>query len=327
MKKYILFILIFGTSCATKLIAQDPHYSQYQSVPQLVNPAFTGVFEGNIRLASNYRNQWTAFGSPFTSMVAAVEGKLFNDDIYYQNPFNIALVMQSDKTLKGALTSNNLTAAAAYHIPLNRDGNKSLGLALSGTYGKRNFNFSNLAAASQFESGGFNLGAQSGEVAFESMRPFFSAGAGILYSNSMEEEGTFFQIGVSAFHVNRPIQTILYSSEAVIPMRISAQTTLQRYVAEDLLVDASLLYQSQASSDYLLASLSITKLLDQSQDGRLIGLGCLYRTGDVVAPFIFGEFNSLRIGFSYDVQVNDIRKSAAAATSLEFSIQYRFKSK
>ena len=110
-------------------------------------------------------------------------------------------------------------------------------------------------------------------------------------------------------------------------MRISAQASLQRYVAEDLLLDANLMYQNQASSDYLYASLAITKLLDQDQDGRLIGLGCLYRTSDAIAPFIFGEFNSLRIGFSYDVQVNDVRKSAAAATSLEFSIQYRFKSK
>jgi len=327
MKKHLLFILIFQTLYATQLFAQDPHYTQYLAVPQLINPAFTGVFDGNFRVASNYRTQWTAFGSPFTSMIAGVEGKIFNGDAYYQNPFNMGLVVQSDKTLKGALTSNNLTAAAAYHVPLNRDGNKSFGLALSGTYGKRNFNFSNLVAESQFESGGFNPIAQSGEVAFESMRPYFSVGAGILYSNSLEEEGTFFQIGASAFHINRPVQTILYSSEEAIPMRISAQASLQRYVAEDLLLDANLMYQNQASSDYLYGSLAVTKLLDQDQDGRLIGLGCLYRTGDAVAPFIFGEFNSLRVGFSYDIQVNDIRKSAAPASSLEFSLQYRFKSK
>ena len=324
IKKYFT-ILIYYFFLTAYVYAQDPHYSQYLSVPQMVNPAYTGVFNGQMRLASNYRQQWTSFGTPFTSMIASIEGKLFDQDIYYQNPFNAGLILQSDKTLKGALTNNNITASASYHVPLNREGDKSIGVALSGTYGKRNFNFNNLAAASQFESGGFNLGNASGEIAFKSMRPYFSVGAGVLYTNSLQEEGSFFQVGVSAFHVNKPVQTILYSSEEIIPVRVSAQASLQRYVAEDLLLDANLLYQNQAASDYLLTSLSITKLLDLTADARLIGLGCLYRTGDAVAPFVFGEFNSVRIGFSYDIQINNIRKTAAPASSLEFSIQYRFK--
>lgn len=309
------------------VFAQDPHYTQYFATPYLVNPAYTGVFNGNLRVSTNYRQQWLGLSSPVSSLVASVDGKLFDDEVYYQNPFNIGIAFQSDKTLNGALTSDGLTANAAYHIPLDREGYQSLGIGLSGSYGKKNFNFSRMASASQFTSGGFNLSLPSGEIAMENMRSFFSAGAGLLYSNNKPEEGSFFEIGVGAFHLNRPLQTILYEGTSEIPMRVAAHTSLQRYVGVDLLVEGRLLYQLQTGSDYLLGGMSLTKLLQEDPQGSLIGLGCWYRSGDAVAPYLFAEFNSLRMGFTYDIQINDIRKPTAPVTTIELSLQYRLHSK
>lgn len=324
IKNILSFLLLASSLVAT---SQDPHYTQFYTTPLLVNPAYAGVFSGNLRMGTIYRQQWSSLGSPYTSMVASVDGKLFNDGVYHQNPFNIGLMMQSDKTLKGALSSSNLTATAAYHIPLNMAGDQSLGLGLSATYGKRNFNFNNLSAASQFTSGGFDLSLPSGEVAFENMKPYLSVGAGVLYCNTNEEEGSFFEIGAAAFHVNSPLETILYEGTSVIPMRVSAHTFLQRYVSDDLLMDLRLMYQLQTGADYLMGGFALKRLLESDPEGSLIGLGCWYRTGDAIAPNIFGEFKSLRVGFSYDIQLNGIRKTAAPASSMEFSLQYRFKSK
>lgn len=325
IKIYILSICFFSITSTS--VGQDPHFTQYYTTPLLVNPAYTGVFNGSLRIASTYRQQWSSLGAPFNTMAVGVDGKVFNDGVYHQNPFNIGVVFQSDKTLKGALSSNNLTATAAYHVPLNREGTQSLGLGLSGMYGQRNFNFTNLAAASQFASGGFDLSLPSGEVTFEKMKPYLSIGAGILYCNTNEEEGSFFEIGASTYHLNRPLQTILYQGTAVIPMRVNAHVHLQRYIGEDLLFDARLLYQIQTESDYLLGGAAITKLLQSDPEGSLIGLGCWYRTGDAIAPNLFAEFNSIRFGFTYDIQINDIRKQSVPASTLEFSLQYRFKSK
>ncbi|MFZ9695648.1 MAG: PorP/SprF family type IX secretion system membrane protein [Chitinophagaceae bacterium] len=324
LKTILTFLLVVKSLV---LIAQDPHYTQFYSAPLTINPAYTGVFSGNLRMGTIYRSQWSSMASPFTSMVASVDGKLFNDGVYHQNPFNMGIMMQSDKTLKGALTSSNLTATAAYHIPLNMEGDQSIGLGLSATYGKRNFNFNNLSSASQFTSGGFDLTLPSGEVAFENMKPYLSVGAGVLYCNTNEEEGSFFEIGAAAFHVNRPLETILYEGTSVIPMRVSAHTFLQRYVSDDLLIDLRLMYQLQTGADYLMGGFALKKLLESDPEGSLLGLGCWYRTGDAIAPNIFAEFKSMRVGFSYDIQLNGIRKTAAPASSMEFSLQYRLKSK
>ncbi len=40
--------------------AQDPRFSQFFSAPQLLNPALTGVFDGEYRVNINYRNQWNS---------------------------------------------------------------------------------------------------------------------------------------------------------------------------------------------------------------------------------------------------------------------------
>lgn len=324
LKTILSFLLVVKSLV---LAAQDPHYTQFYTAPLTINPAYTGVFSGNLRMGTIYRSQWSSMASPYTSMVASVDGKLFNDGVYHQNPFNMGIMMQSDKTLKGALTSSNLTATAAYHIPLNMEGDQSIGLGLSATYGKRNFNFNNLSSASQFSSGGFDLTLPSGEVAFENMKPYLSVGAGVLYCNTNEEEGSFFEIGAAAFHVNQPLETILYEGTSVIPMRVSAHTFLQRYVSDDLLMDLRLMYQLQTGADYLMGGFALKKLLESDPEGSLLGLGCWYRTGDAIAPNIFAEFKSMRVGFSYDIQLNGIRKTAAPASSLEFSLQYRFKSK
>jgi type IX secretion system PorP/SprF family membrane protein len=324
--RYILsFLFLFAV--ANGVFAQDPHFTQNGTASALINPAYTGVFNGNLRIGSNYRQQWSSIGSPFTTMLLSVDGKLSQSETLAQSPFCAGVVVQADKTLKGALTSTNFSFNTAYHVPLNSSGDKTLGLGLMATYGKSSFNFNQLASGSQFTSGGFNLALPSGEAFFENMRPYLSLGAGLLFVNSNPEEGTFFEIGASAYHLNRPQLNTLYEGDNEIPMRFCAQATLQRYLAENLLMDLRLLYQNQSASDYLLGSISLAKLLSEDQNGSLVGLGLSYRSGDALAPNFFTEFNSFRFGFSYDFQMSGLTKNNIPVSTMELSLQYRIKSK
>ena len=53
----IIFIatFLFGINSSN---AQDPHLSLYDAAPLFLNPAMTGVFEGDWRLHGQYRTQW-----------------------------------------------------------------------------------------------------------------------------------------------------------------------------------------------------------------------------------------------------------------------------
>jgi len=47
----ILYRILIGLSLCTSVKAQvDPHFSQYYIQPMTMNPAFTGAFDGDIRL-------------------------------------------------------------------------------------------------------------------------------------------------------------------------------------------------------------------------------------------------------------------------------------
>ena len=47
----------------------DPHFTQYYIHTSWLNPAMTGLFDGDYRIAGIYRNQWGNVGSPFSTMV------------------------------------------------------------------------------------------------------------------------------------------------------------------------------------------------------------------------------------------------------------------
>ena len=58
--------------------AQDPHFSQFFASPLTLNPALTGKFDGTLRAAGNYRNQWPAFNNVYTTSTLSVDFSILN---------------------------------------------------------------------------------------------------------------------------------------------------------------------------------------------------------------------------------------------------------
>src|SRR5688572_2033205 len=64
------FVLL--ACCAMQGVkAQDPHFTQYYVYPSWLNPALTGVFDGDYRVSAIYRSQWgnvASFKTPGVSV-------------------------------------------------------------------------------------------------------------------------------------------------------------------------------------------------------------------------------------------------------------------
>src|ERR1700735_3428039 len=72
-----LFVIFFGLMHTAQ--AQDPGSSQFFASPLTLNPALTGKFDGVVRVAGNYRNQWPAINNAFiTSTISVVAPILVN---------------------------------------------------------------------------------------------------------------------------------------------------------------------------------------------------------------------------------------------------------
>lgn len=301
--------------------AQDPHFTQFYSAPLTVNPAYTGVFRGQFRFMSNYRQQWNSLAAPYTTALASIDGKIGAQPDVGQNPFNLGVQFMNDRSMKGAFTSNYITGSASYHVTLDFDGYKTLGGGLSVSYGDRRIDFSGIAFDEQFMSGGFNLMMPNGEAALQNMKPFVSVGAGLLYRYDNTFTGEFFDIGISGYHFNKPQQTVLNDPAQYLPFRLSAQISWQRYLNDNTILNLKGLYQSQASANYVLGGFSLAKLMGDPKN--MVGAGCWYRSSEAVSPYLFIEYNHMLVGFTYDMVMGDLSKGPKPARSSELSLQWR----
>ena len=88
MKTLQKFILIFYIFLAKSSFSQDVNFSQFYDLPMLRNPALAGLFTGDTRLTSGYRNQWESVSTPFRTIALGLEckkslGELSGDFITY----------------------------------------------------------------------------------------------------------------------------------------------------------------------------------------------------------------------------------------------------
>jgi len=74
MKNLLIVMLLFVAICTQ---AQDIHFSHIHASPTAMNPAMTGLFEGDLRLIGNYRSQWNNFTNGYKTVAGSVDTKLF----------------------------------------------------------------------------------------------------------------------------------------------------------------------------------------------------------------------------------------------------------
>src|SRR5688500_12258614 len=71
MRKFFLMMGLIGLAATAS--AQDPNFSQFFVSPLTLNPAMTGKFNGDFRLAGNYRDQWPAITKAFITSTASFD--------------------------------------------------------------------------------------------------------------------------------------------------------------------------------------------------------------------------------------------------------------
>ena len=86
IKPNILLLTLFVLCFSKDVKAQDPVYSQFYTSALDLNPAMTGIFNGQYRVALNYREQWSSIlnSVPFRTIGASADFRVHvvNDDFF-----------------------------------------------------------------------------------------------------------------------------------------------------------------------------------------------------------------------------------------------------
>jgi hypothetical protein len=77
----LFFTLVVFLLAGTSVRAQDPGFSQFFASPLTLNPALTGKFNGVVRVAGNYRNQWPSINNAFITSTISVDAPIFRNKL------------------------------------------------------------------------------------------------------------------------------------------------------------------------------------------------------------------------------------------------------
>jgi type IX secretion system PorP/SprF family membrane protein len=317
MKKYFLYSISFFITVSA-MHAQDPHFSQFFMVPQLLNPATSGTGSGDWRIMSNYRQQWGNAGTPFNTFSFSLDAKLKGKE-EGQNTLGGNITFMADQSMDGAFKSVYASGGLAYHQRLNE--NNRLGIGFQATYGSRRLDYSQLTFGEQFTSGGFDVSLPTGETGLYNMKPYTSISAGLLYGYSSEYLNV--DMGVAGFHLNKTTQTFLNDKSQILPIRYVAHMNLEYKASKKLLMNMNAVYQQQSSQHYYAIGGSIGYDVSEGEGNTILYGGGWFRQADAIYPYVSLLFGSVQIGLSYDVTVSSQNKGPVQPKSFELSMIIR----
>lgn len=205
MSKYLFIIFTLFFSLALK--AQDPHFSQFFASPLTLNPAFTGKFDGQWRLAANHRDQWPSIPKAYVTTSASVDFPILKKKIPEGDVFGVGISGLTDASANNALKLNYGSVSLSYHKALDENGYNTIGAGFQGTYSSMALDITKLTFEDELQQNGFAQGTSSEYLGANPLtgrnQNYFEMNAGLLYSGSSNGENNYY-LGASMYHINRP---------------------------------------------------------------------------------------------------------------------------
>lgn len=322
----VTFLFILLTHRAK---SQDIHFTQMQYFPLTLNPAMTGA---NYALSGNliYRNQWKAVASPYNTFGLSVDGRIKKSPKGHF--FAGGIKFFNDNTGDLSLKTNDVTLNGAYHLRVNQG--QHIGIGIYAGIIQKSINMNNAKWESQYDisNGIYSSSTPSGENYGSNSYIVPDAGLGFTYTFDKNEgmynrggQNIKFNLGFSAFHVNMPSATFLKDSKDKMYIRYVGFVNGDVGIGKsNFAVSPLIVYQLQGPNSELLAGLYGKYFFakQQGKSGGSVALGSIYRNKDAITTNIVLEYDSYTIGFSYDINISQLKTISRGKGAMELFIRY-----
>lgn len=278
---------------------QDIHYSQFYNSPQNLNPAQTGIFNGDHRFIASHRSQWRFVPVPWTTFSGAYDKNITpygNEKFFYGLGFNLNYDKQGDSRLNLI----NLGVNGAIHRMINQKNVISLGLGLG--FATRGFDTKSLRWDKQWNGDIFNTGLSSQEP-FETTERinYFETGLGINY-RYQKSARTHLDLGIGAMHLIEPEVSFNGEKPTKLPRRYTLSGVGNFQLTEKLDLQLHALHQIQTKYDETVFG-ALGKIHVNQERGKALQLhlGLGYRTSGSFIPTVAAQYNDWYLGFNLDM--------------------------
>ncbi|GAO41619.1 PorP/SprF family type IX secretion system membrane protein [Flavihumibacter petaseus] len=302
--------------------AQDPHFSQFFASPMTLNPAYTGKFNGVLRAAGNYRDQWPTISKAFVTATLSLDAPILKGKLNNNDTWGLGGMAMTDRTANGILNSNFLMISTAYHKALDEDGFHQLGIGFQGAYASKRLDGSQLNFESELALDGTWSNPSGESIDGTKINVgYFDFNAGFIYSGSTTGDNNFYG-GVSVYHINRPKENFTNGYYTLQPrVTIHGGGYLPTGEATTLHLSAQHSRQAGAFETVVGGALALNVNNDFENPTSLY-VGSWYRFGDALIPYLGLEWNDLRLGLTYDVNTSSLKTASQKRGGIEISLIY-----
>jgi len=325
MKKLISTLILFvAVEAAVK--AQDPAFSQFFASPLTLNPALTGKFNGVLRVAGNYRNQWPAVNNAYITSTVSVDANILLDRIPENDAWGVGLMAMSDKTASGILTSNYISLSTAYHKSLDEEGLHTIGVGFQGTYASKFLDGPRLHFQDGLQIDGSWLPSPTETVNSRQLNiHYFDMNIGALYNGTLGENNSIY-FGTSLYHINQPKESFLGADNIILPTRLTVHAGGYFPTGGATNVYLSGLFNKQATAKEFVVGGALQ--MNAGGDERSpvnVYFGSWARfsnVNDAIIPYVGLDYGSFNLGMTYDINVSAFKTASQGRGGIEISLIY-----
>ncbi|NVO02012.1 MAG: PorP/SprF family type IX secretion system membrane protein [Bacteroidetes bacterium] len=342
IKTNIVLILVLSVYTINTINAQDVHFTQFYNSPLTLNPANTGVFNGNMRFIANYKDQWGKVTNPYKTYGFSYDAGLLKQK-WANGYLGFGLSFFNDKAgdSKLGLTQVNLSASCLRIL----DRNNSISAGIQGGLAQRSFTANTLTWDNQY-NGLYYDSAIPADESFNTNAFYYSDySAGVLWTYKKNERFStsnnhfYANFGGAVLHINKPHQTFFEKSDNLNRKYVfHGGLTYGLNNTKTSIIPGFLAVFQGTSKEITFGSMIKREFIEASHYTGFIKnasfyFGGYYRWSDAILLSAQLEIFDWLLGVSYDINVSKLKSASYYMGGLEISVRYiyplkvRYKSK
>lgn len=313
IQRTLCILFIVGSTFLGR--SQDAHLSMYDAAPLFLNPALTGVFDGNWRLHAQYRTQWKSVNyKPYNSALISLDlprGKWgFGGQIT-----NFRAGIGNFNVVQGAVS-------VAYTTPVDKQKRHNISFGIQAGLAQKSLEYQLLTYDNQYTTsngGGFDQTISSNENFSGQSVIVPVTNVGFMYFFAKQQARLNPFIGVSAFNLIEPKESF-FANDNSLPMRFYGHVGTRINITETFYLIPKVLFMQQREFMEQTYAVEAGFYLKGS-DLYLVG-GVIYRNQDAGIITFGAKLDQIVAKVGYDVNISRLSTVSSGRGGFELSFTY-----
>ncbi len=325
-KLYIILCCAVGWNS----YGQDAHLSIYDAAPLYLNPAMTGVFEGDWRIHGQYRTQWKSVNfKPYQTGLISFD--------LAKKKWGFGVQVSNFRAGQGNFNAAQASVSVAYTTPIDRKKYHNISFGIQGGATQKSLEYQLLTYNNQYSTangGTFDMGIPSGESFQGQSLIIPNVNAGFLYFFARQQARLNPFIGASVFNLTTPQETF-NDAENRLPMRFYGHFGTRINITELFYITPKFLVMNQ--KDFWEQTYAADAGYYLKEADMYLTAGLLFRTvgfpksvanetakisEDAMLITVGAKMEDITLRVGYDINVSSLSTASSGRGGFEVSLTY-----